>query len=206
MKPPTLTIIASLILSPLVLAEPAGEGEATSIFDGKTLNGWKVPKDNIWWKVVDGALVAENGPKKKGSSLDTAKIYEDFEVELEFRFDGKGDSGVYLRNGSDQIQIGISGSLKRDMTASPYIPGKGYPVEAEGKKGVKGVKDLLKIDEWNAMKIRAVGPKYTVWLNGVEVMNYTSESAGKKGPIGLQLHGGKVMKIEFRKMMVREIE
>ena len=36
------------------------------------------------------------------------------------------------------------------MTGS-YISGKGYPVEA------KGVKELLKLDDWNTMKICAEG-------------------------------------------------
>jgi len=52
-------------------------------------------------------------------------------VEFEFRMgEGRVDSGMHVRT-KDQIQIGISGSLNRDMTCSPYIPGKGYPVEAK---------------------------------------------------------------------------
>lgn len=54
------------------------------------------------------------------------------------------------------------------MTASPFIASKrGYPVEA------KGVAELLKEDEWNAMKITAKGAAYIVELNGKEVMTYT---------------------------------
>ncbi|HIL56212.1 MAG TPA: DUF1080 domain-containing protein, partial [Verrucomicrobia bacterium] len=115
---------------------------------------------------------------------------------------GKGtvDSGIYVRNSREQIQIGISGSLKRDMTGSPYISGKGYPVEA------KGIKDLLKLDDWNTMKIRVKGKKYTVWLAGKEVMKYESETAPKKGKIGIQLHGGRVMSIEYRNMKAAPIK
>ena len=91
------------------------------------------------------------------------------------------------------------------MTASPYISGKGYPVEAEEKEGVKGVKNLLKVNEWNSLRIVAAGPVYDVWLNGVHVMTYTSENAKKKGPIGLQLHGNKVMSIDFRSLTVKEL-
>ena len=36
-------------------------------------------------------------------------------------------------------------------------------------------------------------------------MTYKSENAKKEGPIGLQLHGGKVMSIDFRKLRVREV-
>ena len=59
------------------------------------------------------AFLSYEGTKEKGSVLWTEKNYKDFEIDLEFRFvDGTIDSGIHLRN-SDQIQIGISGSLKR---------------------------------------------------------------------------------------------
>ena len=173
-----------------------------TLFNGKNLNGWKIPngnKDAKWYQATNGVLKIKSGPKKKGSVLWTKKEYENFEVNLEFRFlEGTIDSGIHLRN-SDQIQIGISGSLKRDMTCSPYIPGKGYPVEA------KGIAKLLKAKDWNRMKIRAMGPKYTVWLQGKEVMNYESKSAKKVGPIGIQLHGNKNMSIDFRNLLLKEI-
>ncbi len=176
--------------------------ESTDLLGKHGLKGWKVPKGNEtskWYQVTNNILKVRSGPKKKGSVLWTEKEYEDFEVNLEFRFlKGTIDSGIHLRN-SDQIQIGISGSLKRDMTCSPYIPGKGYPVEAEG------IAKLLKTKDWNRMKIRAVGPKYTVWLQGKEVMNYESKSAKKVGPIGIQLHANKNMSIDFRNLLLKEI-
>ena len=200
MKFPLLVLLAA---SSVATADHHGKGE--SLFNGKDLKGWKVPKDNIWWSVVDGAIVAKSGPKKRGSNLWTEKRFSDFDLSCEFRFDGKGDSGVFVRDGGQQIQIGISGSLKRDMTASPYIAGKGYPVEAEEEEGVKGVKGLLRINEWNTLRIVAVGAKYDTWLNGVHVMTYTSENAKDVGPIGLQLHGNKVMSIDFRHLLVKEL-
>ena len=169
---------------------------------GDDLSGWKVPAGNDkanWYTIKDGVLVIQSGPKKKGSVLWTEKKFKDFIVELDFRFgEGTVDSGVHVRN-RDQIQIGISGSLKRDMTCSPYIPGKGYPVEA------KNIKKLLKAKDWNTMRIRAVGKKYTVWLQGEEVMNYESSSAIEEGPIGIQLHGNRNMGIDYRNIKVAEL-
>ena len=86
------------------------------------------------------------------------------------------------------------------MTASPYIPGKGYPVEA------KGVKELLKTDDWNSMKIEATGKTYISWLNGKKVMTYTSESAIEKGPVGIQLHGNRDMAIDYRNIKIASVE
>ena len=179
-----------------------GQPQPKSIFNGKDFTGWEVPKGNEaagWYKAVDGVLKIENGPKKKGSILWTKKKYRDFIMTFEFRFgEGVVDSGVHVRN-KDQIQIGISGSLKRDMTCSPYIPGKGYPVEA------KNIKKLLKAKDWNKMIIQAVGKEYTVWLQGEKVMTYKSDSAIAAGPIGIQLHGNRVMAIDFRKLVVSEL-
>ena len=185
----------------LILQSTADDGELKSIFNGKDLTGWDVPDNNIWFTVKDGVLKLENGPQKKGQTLWTCDEYENFEMEFDFKM-GKGtvDSGVYVRNSREQIQIGISGSLKRDMTGSPYISGKGYPVEA------KGVKELLKLDDWNTMKICAEGKKYTVWLGGEKIMTYESDSAIKKGKIGIQLHGNRVMSIEYRNLKARSLK
>ncbi len=177
----------------------AQEPKFNPLFNGKDLSGWKVPENNIWYHAEDGILKIRSGPKKKGSILWTEKEFADFIVEVDFRFgEGVVDSGVHLRN-MDQIQIGISGSLKRDMTASPYIPGKGYPVEAEG------VADLLKMKDWNHLKTEVRGMTYTCWLNGKKVMTYTSDTGKAKGPIGLQLHGGKIMSIDFRNIKLAEL-
>ncbi|MCJ8167153.1 DUF1080 domain-containing protein [Pontibacter sp. E15-1] len=192
-----LVVIILLFTSAL---GPAQEPEWKRIFNGKNLKGWVEPENNIWWRAGKGVLSVKSGPAKKGSILWTEKEYRDFTLQADFRMGaGTVDSGIFLRNEKEQIQIGISGSLKRDMTGSPYIPGKGYPVEAEGVEG------LLRGDDWNTMRIQAQGKEYVVWLNGQEVMTYTSEHVPDKGPIGLQLHPGNEMSIDFRNIMVAEL-
>ena len=195
-------LFSFIAFSLLTIFQSIGDdGEFKSIFNGKDFKGWNVPENNIWFTVKDEVLKLENGPQKKGQTLWTSDEYENFEMEFDFKM-GKGtvDSGIYVRNSREQIQIGISGSLKRDMTGSPYISGKGYPVEAEG------IKELLKVDGWNTMKIRAEGKKYIVWLGGKEVMSYLSDSAIKKGKIGIQLHGNRVMSIEFKNLKARSLK
>ena len=196
----TLSVLC--LLSSSLLGKKDISKESSDLLGKHGLKGWKVPEGNEaskWYQVNNNILEVRSGSKKKGSVLWTKKQYQDFEVSLEFRFiDGIIDSGIHLRN-SDQIQIGISGSLKRDMTCSPYIPGKGYPVEA------KNIKKLLKPKDWNQMRIRAVGQNYTVWLQEEEVMKYKSSSAKEKGPIGIQLHGSRNMKIDFKDILVKEL-
>lgn len=186
-----LPVFSCLLM--LSISAQAEEPKMKSIFNGKDLTGWKAPADNIWFTVEEEMLRVKNGPKKSGQILWTEEKYTDFVIDFEFKMgEGTVDSGIFMRNDNDQIQIGISGSLKRDMTGSPYIPGKGYPVEA------KGVKELLKPKDWNTMKISAMGGRYQVWLNGTQVLDFTSDTAIKEGPIGIQLHQGKEMAIDYR--------
>lgn len=187
------------LLSALLLSTGLLGAEPEKVFDGTSLDGWKVQGGNCW-TVVDGILTGENDAKKHNSVLWTEKAYGDFTVALDFRFSGDIDSGVFLRHENDQIQIGTSRSLQRDMTGSPYIGTKrGYPQEAEG------VKDLLKLDKWNRMKIKVQGDRYVVVLNGEQVIDYTSDTAKKVGPIGLQVHPGVEMKVEFREVTVESL-
>ncbi len=172
------------------------EPKLKKIFNGKNLKGWIAPPDNVWWTANDGILLVKSTAEKKGSNLWTEKKYKDFIIQADFLMgDGTVDSGIFLRSENDQIQIGISGSLKRDLTASPYIPKLKYPVEAN-------VKDVLKLKDWNTMKVKVVGKTYTVWLNDKEVMNYTSADIPDEGPIGLQLHPGNEMTISYRNIRV----
>lgn len=191
----TLCAIASLSFT-----NAEKDPKLKKIFNGKNLDGWKAPEGNIWWSANKGILTAQSGPDKKGSILWTDKDYKDFIIQADFKF-GKGtiDSGIFIRTEKEQIQIGESGSLKRDMTCSPYIPGKGYPVEAEG------VKELLKMDDWNTIKVKAEGSVYTMWLNGKQVLVFDSESAIEKGPVGIQLHPGRDMHIEYKNILFAEL-
>ncbi len=186
-------ILLGLLLA--ILAPPAITQKMVRIFNGKNLDGWKVPENNTWYTASKGILNIQSGPDRKGSILWTVKEYRNFIIRADFKMGaGTVDSGIFLRGENDQIQIGISGSLKRDMTGSPYIPGLRYPVEA------KGVKDILKEEGWNTMKVKVVDKTYTVWLNGKQVMTYTSEKIPASGPVGLQLHPGNDMKIQYRKI------
>jgi hypothetical protein len=190
-----------LIASALLLCGAANAQEkpaAIELIDAQ-LSAWKLPDPNPWWAVADGVLTVTSDPKKTGNTLWTKAEFKDFTLEAEFKFTGSVDSGFFLRDADQQIQLGDSGSLKRDMTGSPYIAKlKKYPVEAAGVAG------LLKVGEWNSMRIIVTGPRYTVFLNGTQVLDWTSNSATASGPIGLQLHPGKEMSVHFRNLKVTE--
>ena len=187
---------AALVVAPSL----AFAGDLPSAFTGHNFEGWKLPENNTWWTAKDGVMSLKSGPNKKGSNVWTEKEYGNFVMDFDFKMGhGTVDTGVFVRTGSDQIQIGISGSLKRDLTGSPYIAGKGYPVEG------KGVQEILKKSDWNHMTIVAIGKNYTVYLNGKHVMTYDSDSALEKGPIGIQLHGNRDMSAHYKNIKIAEL-
>ncbi|MCM4166804.1 hypothetical protein KCTC52924_01657 [Arenibacter antarcticus] len=193
-------IIAWAIALLFTLTVYSQQPKLKSAFNGKNLSGWTEPTDNKWWSAENGILIGKSDPDKKGSILWTKKEFKDFEFETEFRYvEGTVDSGIFIRNDKQQIQLGISGSLKRDMTASPYIAGLGYPVEAQN------IQEILKPNNWNTMKVIAIAGYYEVWLNNIHVMSYTSDSFIEQGPIGLQVHPNNNMIINFRNIKVASV-
>jgi len=184
-------IVCPALLAAAALADVPPTATLPEIFNGKDLAGWKVVGEP-YWKVVDGAIIGANDAQKKGSMLYTEKAYGDAIIEGEVRFSGEIDSGIMVRKPELQVQIGVSRSLKRDMTCSFYVGT--YPEEARAPNAEK----LLKPGAWNRIRLESKGDTFTVWLNGEQVSQYTSEKYREPGPIGLQIHPGLVMKVEFR--------
>ena len=168
-------LAATLLLAATAVADVPPTAELPTIFNGSDLTGWKVV-GGASWKVVDNAI-----------------------IEGEVRFTGEIDSGMMVRKPELQVQIGVSRSLKKDMTCSFYT-GK-YPKEARAPRAA----DLLKPGEWNRIRVEAKGDTFTVWLNGEQVSQYTSDTYREPGPIGLQIHPGLVMRVEFRDLRAKPL-
>lgn len=181
------------------LAFTASAEELPAIFNGKDLAGWKTPEPASYWKVVDGVLVGESDDQKKSSMLFSEQTYKDVVVEAEVRWEGDIDSGIMLRTPQIQMQIGTSRSLKRDMTCCFYL-GK-YPEEAQSK----GKDEVLKLGDWNKIRFEAKGDHFQVWLNGKKVTDYSDAKYAGEGPIGLQIHAGVKMKVEFRNIRAKAL-
>src|SRR5438046_9082964 len=104
------------------------------LFNGKDLKGWKAPDPNPFWRVENGVLIGESDEKRKGNVLYTEKDFNDFIIETEVRWSGEIDSGIMLRKRELQLQLGVSRSLKKDMSSSLYTckyPEAGQPHDLE---------------------------------------------------------------------------
>ncbi len=187
-------------------ASAAWDGDFQKLFDGRSLAGWQVEGKGDHaqqWKVVDGCIVTENktGP---GSNLWTQKSYRNYELKLEFQTLSKDyDTGVFLRGDGHQVQIGISGSLKVDMTACIYAPidkRGGYPGKTDKVTAVN------QVGKWNTLRIVLQGKRVQTFLNKEPMVDYQCLNIKREGPIGLQLHGGREMKVRFRNIQLRVLE
>jgi hypothetical protein len=115
MKAPPWTILPLLIAvacAPGLPARSASPDGFTSIFDGKTLNGWHASartghssasqhKSGGRWFVEDGAIVGSQDIPGNGGILITDEQFGDYEVVLEMNNDFGPDSGLFLRSTED---------------------------------------------------------------------------------------------------------
>jgi hypothetical protein len=166
-------------------AAPAALPPMSSLFDGRTLNGWE--GDPVIWSVRDGAIdgVAEHG----GRLIYTKGDYTSFRLILQSRMMSErehlgvcfwGDRLPDFNYGQCILVIPPSGGMW------DYHPGKkGPPHESLPHP---------KLDPrvWHTTEILADYRTGTIRMavNGIEVTRYKDSDLTRlhKGPIGLQIH------------------
>lgn len=188
--------VSCLLTAPNVsLAADKAEDGFVSLFDGKSLDGWRL-MNGAEFVVEDGVLKHDVGM----GWLRSDKEYADFILRLEFRFmKPKQDGGVFLRSGME----------------GKNWPDRKYEVQIENTRrmakifgaqndlNVPLVEKVLKPDgQWNEYDIKIVGPRIEVRLNGELVSTTSSASALKRGYLGLQAENGLH---EYRNIRIKEL-
>jgi hypothetical protein len=193
-----LAIFMALMLVGFVApAKAESDLPLSPIFNGRDLSGWQNAESNPFWRADDGVLVGESDGKLSENYLLTEKPYGDFVLEFEVRWTGEVDTGIDFRKPRIQLQLGVSRSLKRDMSGSFYVGKPGYP---EAGRVNDAAKLMHPEGQWNRFRLEATGPKFTVWINGQRAVEYLNENFPGAAPIGLQIHGGLKMKVEYRNL------
>jgi len=174
------------------VAQAADDG-SQPLFDGKTLNGWKQINGSASYEVIDGEIVGTTRTGTPNSFLATEKTYDDFVLEFEVKQTvGPTNSGVQFRSQSkpDVMQGRVHGPQfdidpsDRQWTGGIYdeaMSGWWYPGTLNPQPG------LYKMDQWNQVRIEAIGPSMRTWVNGV-LTAYVLDSTYKEGLIALQVH------------------
>lgn len=186
------------------LGSQAAEPQFVPLFNGKDLTHFKADDSKEFWRVEDGVLIGENNAAKQENYLWTEKAYGDFVLEFDARWKStteRGvDTGVEMRKPRIQLQLGVSGSLRVDMTGCFYTGGKpAYPEAGQAKERKKF---LHPEGEWNTFRVQAKGDTFTCWINGHKACEYTDPKFSGAAPLGFQIHGGTVMKCEYRNIKI----
>jgi len=153
------------------------------------------------WFIKDGII----GFKGEGyNNISTIKNYGDFEMLVDWKITNGGDSGIYLR-GTPQVQIW---DIANVHVGAQVGSGGLYNNQKNNSKPLQVADNP--VNEWNTFRIKMVGERVTVHLNGVLVTNnvvlenyWNREHAiFVKEAIELQAHGED---LGFRNIFVREI-
>jgi hypothetical protein len=174
------------------------------LFNGKDLEGWKIHGTEKWY-VEDGLLISESGPDKAYGYLASKENYKDFELNLEFKQEADGNSGVFIRSEIEGTKIAgwqVEVAPPNLHTGGIYESyGRGWLIKPAPEK-----EDALKYGEWNKLKIRVKGNQVTSWLNGVEMVDFSDEKIGAAtGKIALQIHDGGGIKVYWRNIKLKQI-
>lgn len=186
----TLLIVASLLAAPILsrAAEPnkAEEGFVT-LFNGKSMEGWKVSENPDTFKLVDGAMVAK-GKLAHAFYVGDAKPFVNFELKLDVMTRAKANGGVYFHTKWQEKGFPAAGfeCQVNETHSDPKKTGSLY--------NIKNVMDVspVKDDEWWEYQIIVKGKTVTISVNGKVVTEWTQRENSRKklsaGTFALQAH------------------
>jgi hypothetical protein len=198
--------ITAAAAAPILFAQTEEETNFTTLFDGRSLNGWTVqdgPESAFY--VNDGAIVAHESSGYP-TWLRSAREYENFDFRGEFFVRGWMNSGIYLhapehgRNIWCGMKINIFHQV--DEKPAPESMGSIFPIVPPLKVNVKNK------GEWNTFRIVMDWPRLRVWTNGEPVQDLDLESVPelrhrlRSGYLGLESLS---YPIRFRNLRVREL-
>jgi hypothetical protein len=203
--------IGSLLASLAVLAiggSSANAEEWVSLFDGKTLSGWKMvqlsPDRPSKWEVVDGALVGTG----QASMLYSPKgHYKNFKFRAEIKINDHGNSGMYIRVPAPEATFSKGYEIQINSThADPIKTGSVYTM-------VHLYKQLVPPDTWFTQEVEVVNKDYRgsvvphirVFVNGELLYEYLDHTKSwEKGHFAFQQHDPG-SKVQIRKVEVMEL-
>lgn len=204
-----------------------------AIFDGKTLEGWD--GDPTFWRVEEGTIVAESTPEKAVQSntflIWKGGVVRDFELKVEFRLSAAANSGVQYRSAlMPEVSKWAMKGYQADMDGANSYTGMVYEERGRGFLAPRGLfvrmaegrtpklisslgegdilKGWIKANEWNQMHVIAKGNTLLHIINGhlmAGLIDEDSQGRAMEGLLGLQMHVGKPMKIEFRSVLLKKL-
>ena len=213
------SVVVASCLSVSVFAQEKEKAE--TLFDGTSFSAWQGDTESTW-RIEDGTIVAGSmqKPAPRNEFLCTTSRYSDFELTLEFKIKGteKLNAGVQFRtelaqeehNRNQQFHevIGYQADIGTGYHGCLYDESRRRKVLARpDEKTDQKVAAAIPDDGWQSYRIRAVGNRIQLWLNGIQTVDYTEDddSIATDGLIALQIHGNMVGTIAYRNIAVQDL-
>lgn len=183
---------------------PKVEKPKVVLFNSVDLTGW-IAYGTEKWFVQDSLLVCESGPDKGYGYFATQQYYKDFDLSADFKQVTNGNSGIFFRSTVEGTTV--SGW---QVEVAPKGSDSGGIYESYGRGWLHQIPDslenILKVGDWNTMRIKVVGPEVTTWLNGTEMTHLTDSLIGAtNGRIALQIHDGGGIKVQWKNLIVQPL-
>lgn len=164
----TVALLASLSLVaiPCLAADTAADGW-TTIFDGKSMSGWKASENKDSWRVEDGNFVC-HGPRSHLFYVGDDKPFVNFEFRCEAMTTPGSNAGIYFHT-----QYQETGWPRFGYECQVNITHKD-PIKSGSLYGVVQVSNPpAKDNEWYTTHIKVEGRHVVIKVNDKVVVDYT---------------------------------
>ena len=161
-------LFAASLLAVSALRAAEEKGEWVSIFDGKSLDGWKINESPESWKIEDGAIVA-NGPRSHLFYVGDDKPFKNFELQAEAMTKPNSNAGIYFHTKYQEEGWPAEGhecQVNNTFKPDPQKTGGVYKV-------AKVLEAPAKDNEWFKYDIIVEGNHVVVKINDKVTADYT---------------------------------
>jgi hypothetical protein len=204
-----------------------------TIFDGKSLSGWE--GDPRYWRVENGCIVGEVTPatllKENTFLIWRGGVTRDFELKVEYRISERGNSGINYRSVPvPGLPFALAG-YQADIDGANRYTGQNYEERGRTFNALRGqvtripsdrkaevigsvgdgkeLERFIRNGDWNEYHLIARGHTLIHMLNGHVMSVVVDEDPVHRrsdGLLGVQVHVGPPMKVEYRNFRLKALE
>lgn len=224
-----LSALAAFLFGPEPCRAAESEEGYQTLFDGKTIEGWKAA-DMSFWSVEDGAITAKITPEHPLK----ANLYliwqggelADFELKMKHRVFGspKINCGFQFRSrelrNHDLLGYQMDNNLDTPWLVRLYeehgrhtlaLRGERTVIDAAGKMTKARIEEAqgpaaFKLEEWHEYDLACVGTRLTLKVDGqlvAEAMDFDPQHQALQGILALQLHTGPPTVAQFKDIRLK---
>jgi hypothetical protein len=181
-----------------------------SLFDGKTLTGWKTATENSnTWKIEEGVLVTR-GDRCHLFYVGDLQPFKNFELKVEVMTEPRANGGIYFHTAYQE-----SGWPSKGFECQVNVSHSDWKKTGSLYDLANLASTPAKDNEWWTQHITVIGNKVTVRINGQIVLEYTEPpgvQAGRggsrkldSGTFALQAHDPRSV-VRFKNIRVKKLD